>query len=236
MFMRKFKTVAVIIPVYNEEKTIDKIVERVKKSDTLGLDKQIIIVDDGSTDKTRNILASLKDKSIKIYYQPYNKGKGAALRHGFEMARGDIILIQDADLEYNPADYPKLLRPLINGKAKVVYGSRMLTHAKMHHGGAIFYIGGQFINWLTNVLYDLRITDEATGYKVFDAELLSSIPLVCKKFDFCPEITAKIAKRRVPIYEVEISYRGRKVAEGKKINWRDGLHAIYTLLKYKFVE
>ena len=234
--MKKYQSVSIIVPVYNEENTIAKIIERVKKANTLGLEKEIIIVNDGSTDKTSKILDKMKDKSIKVYHQPCNKGKGAALRHGFEMARGDIILIQDADLEYNPVDYPKLLEPIMKNRAKVVYGSRMLTHAKMHHGGAIFYIGGQFINWLTKMLYDLKITDEATGYKVFDAELLSTIPLVCKKFDFCPEITAKIAKRRIPIYEVEISYRGRKVAEGKKINWRDGLHAIYTLIKYKFVE
>jgi dolichol-phosphate mannosyltransferase len=234
--MKKYRSVSVIVPVYNEENTIAKIVGRVRKADTLGLSKEVIIVDDGSTDKTAKILDKIKDKSIKVYHQPYNKGKGAALRHGFEMATGDIILVQDADLEYNPRDYPKLLLPILSGKTKVVYGSRMLTHARMHHGGVIFYIGGQFINWLTNQLYDLKITDEATGYKVFDADLLSKIPLVCKKFDFCPEITAKIAKRKIPIYEVEISYRGRKVAEGKKINWRDGLHAIYTLLKYRFVE
>jgi dolichol-phosphate mannosyltransferase len=234
--MKKPYSVSIIIPVYNEEKTIAKIIESVKESNTLGLTKEIIVVNDGSTDKTEKVLKKLKDRSVRIYHQPYNKGKGAALRHGFEMSTGDIILVQDADLEYNPKDYPKLLEPLIKGKAKVVYGSRMLTHSKMHHGGWIFYIGGQFINWLTNVLYNLEITDEATGYKVFEAKTLATIPLVCKKFDFCPEITAKIAKRNIPIYEVEISYRGRKVAEGKKINWKDGLHAVWTLLKYKFVE
>lgn len=234
--MKNYRKVSIIVPVYNEEKTIGKIVESVKKSDTLGLIKEIVIVNDGSSDKTEKVLNSIKDKSIRIYHHPFNKGKGAALRHGIEMATGDIILVQDADLEYSPKDYPKLLEPIIKGKTKVVYGSRMLTHSKMHHGGWIFYVGGQFINWLTDILYDLEITDEATGYKVFDAETLSTIPLVCKKFDFCPEITAKIAKRHIPIYEVEISYRGRKVAEGKKINWKDGLHAVWTLLKYKFVE
>lgn len=234
--MKKLRSVSIIIPVYNEEKTITKIIESVAKANTLGLEKEIIVVDDGSTDSTAKKLATLTNKYIRVYHQPYNKGKGAALRHGFEMATGDIILVQDADLEYNPKDYPTLLEPLIKGKTKVVYGSRMLTHSKMHHGGWIFYIGGQFINWLTNVLYDLKITDEATGYKVFESSTLSSIPLVCNKFDFCPEITAKIAKRNISIYEVEISYRGRKVSEGKKINWRDGLHAVWTLLKYKFVE
>ncbi len=234
--MEKYKTVSIIIPVYNEEQTIAKIIKRVIQSNTLGLHKEIIVVDDGSTDKTRDILRRLRNKNIRVYYQPYNKGKGAALRHGFEMSTGDIILVQDADLEYSPSDYPKLLAPILQGKARVVYGSRMLTHSKMHHGGWVFYVGGQFINWLTNILYTTNITDEATGYKVFDASLLDSVSLVCKKFDFCPEITAKIAKKNIPIYEVEISYRGRKVAEGKKINWRDGLHAIYTLLKYKFVE
>lgn len=234
--MKKHGRVSVIIPVYNEEKTIAKIIKKVLDADVMGLEKEIIIVDDGSTDRTRQILGRLKNKDIRVYYQPYNKGKGAALRHGFEMARGDIILIQDADLEYNPADYPKLLKPIISHGARVVYGSRMLTHAKMHHGGWIFYVGGQFINWLTNVLYGLKITDEATGYKVFDTITLRSIDLSCKKFDFCPEITAKVAKLKIPIYEVGISYTGRSVEEGKKINWRDGLHAIYTLFKYKLVE
>lgn len=234
--MKRIRVISIIIPVYNEEKTINKIIQRVVTANTLGLIKEIIVVNDGSTDNTPKILNKIKNKFIKIYHQPYNKGKGAALRHGFEMATGEIILIQDADLEYNPEDYPKLLEPIINHKTKVVYGSRMLSHHKMHHGGWMFYFGGKIVNWLTNILYDIHITDEATGYKVFDADTLAEIPLTCKKFDFCPEITAKLARRKISIYEVEISYRGRKVIEGKKINWKDGIHAIYTLLKYKFVE
>ncbi len=228
--------VSIIIPVYNEQKTIGKIVERVLRADTLGLTKEIIVVDDGSTDKTTKILQKLKYPGLRVYYQPYNKGKGAALRHGFEMARGDIILVQDADLEYNPVDYPKLLQPILDKRTKVVYGSRMISGTQMQHGGLIFYVGGQCINWLTNVLYGLHLTDEATGYKVFAASTLRSIQLTCHKFEFCPEITAKLAKRGISIYEVAISYKGRKVAEGKKINWKDGIHAIWTLCKYKVMQ
>lgn len=234
--MKKAHVVSIIIPVYNEQKTIAKIVQRVLASDTLGLHKDIIIVDDGSTDNTKRILGKMKNSTIRIYYQPFNKGKGAALRHGFEMATGEIILVQDADLEYNPTDYPKLLSPIMRGVSKVVYGSRMLSHKKMRHGGWIFYLGGQGINWLTNWLYSISLTDEATGYKVFEASTLKSIRLTCNRFEFCPEITAKLANRGIPIHEVAISYTGRKVAEGKKINWRDGVHAIYTLLKYRLLK
>lgn len=234
--MKKYKSISIVVPVYNEQKTLRKIIDRIVQSDTLGLKKEIIVVDDGSSDKTPEILAKLSKKKVKVYYQPANMGKGAALRHGFYMATGDIVLVQDADLEYNPQDYPVLIEPFLKGTTKVVYGSRMIGPGKVKHGGWFFYIGGLFINWLTNALYNLRLTDEATGYKVFDTEILNSIPLVCNRFDFCPEITAKLAKRNIPIYEVSISYTGRKVAQGKKINWKDGIHAVWTLLKFKFIK
>lgn len=232
--MKKLQVVSIVVPVYNEEKTIHKILERVLNAETLGLTKDIIIVNDGSSDRTKQILSKIKDKRVRVYNFPSNHGKGSALRHGFEMSTGEIVLVQDADLEYNPSDYPKLLSPILSGKTDVVYGSRMLKHGKMQHGGIWFYIGGQVINLLTNALYHANLTDEATGYKVFKSEILKSIPLSCKRFDFCPEITAKLANRGIPIHEVSISYKGRKVSEGKKINWRDGIHAVWTLLKYKF--
>lgn len=233
--MKKYKSISIVVPVYNEQKTLRKIIDRILAADTLGLKREIIVVNDGSTDKTSSILRTFSKKKIVAYNQPRNMGKGAALRQGFSMATGDIILVQDADLEYNPIDYPKLIEPFLRGKTKVVYGSRMIGKGKVKHGGWFFYIGGLFINWLTNTLYSLELTDEATGYKVFDAKILRTIPLVCNRFDFCPEITAKLAHRRIPIYEVSISYTGRKVAQGKKINWKDGIHAVWTLLKYKFI-
>src|SRR5688572_21697915 len=147
------KTVSIIIPVYNEEKTIKKILKRVLAANTLGLTKEIIVVNDGSTDRTARLLDKITHPTVRVYHQPYNKGKGACLRHGLEMSTGQIILIQDADLEYSPSDYPQLLKPILTKKTKVVYGSRMLSGKKMLHGGLIFYVGGQFINWMTNILY-----------------------------------------------------------------------------------
>jgi dolichol-phosphate mannosyltransferase len=233
---RKFKSVSIVVPVYNEQKTILKILERVRKSNTLGLVKEIIVVNDGSSDNTKEILDSHRYKYVRVFHQERNQGKGSALRVGFAQASGDVILVQDADLEYNPKDYPILLKPIIDGVTKVVYGSRMIGKGRVKHGGWFFYIGGLGINLLTNILYGLTLTDEATGYKVFEARTLRAIPLVCKRFDFCPEITAKLAKKNIPIYEVSISYKGRKVAQGKKINWIDGFHAVWTLLKYRIID
>lgn len=233
------KTVSIIIPVYNEGKTIATIVDRVIKADTLKLEKEIIVVDDGSTDQTPKILKSLKKKysklgsNFRILIKPKNEGKGASLRRGFAMSRGEIIVVQDADLEYNPADFAELLKPIVNKRAQVVYGSRMLKKGKMHHGGIFFFAGGQLINKLTNWLYQIKLTDEATGYKVFRSEILEMIELKCQRFEFCPEFTAKVSMLGIPIEEVPISYLGRTTREGKKIQWLDGAEAIWTLLKLR---
>lgn len=236
---RQPKTVSVIIPVYNERRTIARILAKVVAADTLGLIKEIIVVDDGSTDGTTEILKIARRRyarlgsNFRLLSKPTNEGKGASLRRGFSLARGEIILVQDADLEYDPIDYPKLLAPITKQGIPVVYGSRMLNHGKMHHGGIFFFAGGQIINWLTNLLYGLALTDEATGYKVFHAEVLDQIDLRCKRFEFCPELTAKLALAHIPIREVAVSYRGRTPEQGKKINWRDGVEAIWTLVRYR---
>lgn len=237
----RFTTVSVVVPVYNEVKTINKVLRQVVAADTLNLAKEIIVVDDGSNDGTTKKLISFQKKyrqdnvKIRLLLKPKNEGKGASLRRGFALSTGEIIIVQDADLEYNPVEYAKLLQPIIDGKTRVVYGSRMLSHGKMQHGGLLFYVGGQIINHLTNYLYNLKLTDEATGYKVFLASILDEVTLTCKRFEFCPEITAKLALAKIGICEVPISYRGRTVIQGKKIHWRDGVEAVWTLLKYRIV-
>ena len=221
---------SVIIPVYNEEKTLNTIVERVKATP---FDKEIVLVDDGSTDGTHAILQKLaKDPEIKVYYQPQNMGKGAALRRGFDEAVGDIILIQDADLEYNPQDYEKLLPPILEGRADVVYGSRFSSVERKVH--SYWHTkGNQTLTMLSNWLCDLRMTDMETCYKVFRAPVIKSLNLTSNRFGFEPEVTAKLA--RIPglrIFEVPISYNYRTYAEGKKIGWKDGVSAIYNIVKH----
>ncbi|MDD4900805.1 MAG: glycosyltransferase family 2 protein [Patescibacteria group bacterium] len=227
---------SIIIPVFNEKSTIAEIIKRIEAVD-LGVAKEIIIVDDFSTDGTREILKSLENK-YKIIYQTKNLGKGAALRAGFKQATGDWLVVQDADLEYDPADFKDMLKTIAKAGALVVYGSRRLEHNyfKRRHSGYIYACGGIFITWFTNLLYGTKITDEPTCYKMFRTDFLKSINLECKRFEFCPEITAKIARRGIKIYEVPISYRPRHKSEGKKINWRDGLEALWTLLKYRFTK
>ena len=232
MALKFFKKISIIIPVYNEEKTIKTIVDRVIKSNTLNLSKEIVIIDDGSKDNTNKIVSKFKGKQFKLIRHKKNKGKGAALRTGFKKATGDIILIQDADLEYHPKEYPKLIRPIILNKTRVVYGSRELS-GKNIHSSLIFHLGGKIVTFFTNILYRSKLTDEATGYKVFDADFLKSLPLKCTGFEFCPEVTALTLKRKVNIKEVAIMYSARHRHEGKKIKARDGFCAIYTLLKYK---
>lgn len=230
------KVLSIIIPVYNEEKSIKKIIALVKKVDLSHLNtiKEIIVVDDGSKDNTVSVLKTVK--GIKLVMHAKNQGKGAAIRTGIKYATGDIILIQDADLEYDPEDYPALIKPILDGKARVVYGSRRLLKANKQHSGLSFFIGGVTLTWITNLLYGLRITDEPTCYKVFEANVLKNIPLKCKRFEFCPEVTAKVAKRKIRIYEVPIRYYPRSAKEGKKIKWKDGVEAIWALLKYRFVD
>lgn len=228
---------SVIIPVYNEEKTVKTVLNRVKGVNLKGITKEIIVIDDFSTDGTRGILKKIKGKSIKILRHSKNMGKGAAIRTGLKHATGDVILIQDADLEYSPSEYPKLLEPILKRKADVVYGSRIEVIKKnLKKMYKIHYIGNLFLTSLTNLLYGASITDMETGYKVFRKGVVKGINLRARRFDFEPEITAKILKRGHKIYEVPISFAGRKFDEGKKITWIDGVKAAFYLLKYRFAD
>ncbi|MBS3096371.1 glycosyltransferase family 2 protein [Candidatus Woesearchaeota archaeon] len=227
---------SVIIPVYNEENTILEIIKRVKKAKT-GCAKEIIIVNDFSTDKTRDILKKLKYKSMRVFYHKKNMGKGAAIRTGLSMATGDIILIQDADLEYRPEEYKRLLKPIIENKAKVVYGSRLGAIRKnLKNMYKLHYLGNLFLTMVTNLLYRAKISDMETGYKVFTREVIKDINLRANRFDFEPEITAKILKKGYKIYEVPIGFAGRKFEQGKKITWIDGVKALFYLIKYRLVD
>lgn len=228
---------SVIIPVYNEEKTIKKIIDKVKKTQLENIAKEIIVIDDCSIDNTRNILKNIDDKTLKILFHKKNMGKGAAIRTGIKNSTGDIIIIQDADMEYNPNEYSKLLSPIIKNKAKVVYGSRLEAIRKnIKNMYKLHYIGNLFLTLITNLLYGAKITDMETGYKVFRREVIKSIKLKAKRFDFEPEITSKIIKKGYKIHEVPISFIGRKFNEGKKITWVDGIKAMYYLVKYRFLD
>ncbi|MEW6679744.1 MAG: glycosyltransferase family 2 protein [bacterium] len=222
---------SVIMPVYNEKDTIEKII---KKIEGVNLSKEIIIIDDYSSDGTREIIERIENKNVIKIFQGENKGKGSAIRAGLERASGDIIIIQDGDLEYSPEDYYKLVKPIMEGKASVVYGSRVLGKGKFSY--LRYALGGKFLSFLTNILYGSHITDEPTCYKVFKAEVIKSINLKCKRFEFCPEVTAKVLKKGYKILELPISYYPRKIEEGKKINYKDGLKAIWTLIKYRFFD
>ena len=226
--------ISVIIPAHNEERTIAEIIRRVK---AVNLTKEIIVIDDASTDKTGHILDRISREQdsgnpIKIIRHLQNQGKGAAIRAGLKEAVGDIVIIQDADLEYDPQDYAGLIQPIIDGKTSVVYGSRCLSKNKISSPG--FFLGGKLLSFLTNFLYRAGITDEPTCYKVFKREVLQNLDLKCRRFEFCPEVTAKVRKRGYKIYEVPIRYYPRKIKEGKKIRFSDGLSAVWTLVKYRF--
>ncbi len=220
---------SVVIPVYNERDSIREIIESVKGVD---LDKEIILVDDFSTDGTREILLGLADESTRIIFHDRNRGKGAALRTGFAQVAGDIVIIQDADLEYDPRQYPKLIQPILDGKADVVYGSRFITGDYRRVFFFWHMLGNKFLTLLSNLLTNLNLSDMETCYKVFRREVLEKIIIEENRFGFEPEITAKIAKLNIRIYEVGISYSGRSYGEGKKIGWKDGVSALRCILKY----
>ncbi len=230
---------SVLIPVYNEERTLEEVVRRVR---SIEVSKEIILVDDGSKDRSREILTQLQQQSerapdplneIRVFLQPSNQGKGAAIKVALDHARGDVIIIQDADLEYDPHDYPALLEPIERGLADVVYGTRFAG------GGAhrvLFFwhsLGNRMLTLVSNMLTNLNLSDMEVGYKMFRAEVLKSIKLESKRFGFEPEVTLKLAKKGYRFYEVPISYHGRTYQEGKKITWKDGVSALYYMLRFQ---
>lgn len=223
---------SVIIPVYNEEATLAEIIRRVRAT---GLVDEMVAVDDGSADRSPQILAQLEqgDPVLRIFTHERNRGKGAAMRTGLAAVTGDLVLVQDADLEYDPADYAALLAPFVNPAVEAVYGSRNLR--RNPRSSFSFYWGGRLLSWVANGLFRARITDEATGYKLIKTDLLRSLGLETDGFEFCPEVTAKLLARGVNIVEVPISYNPRSWEQGKKIRWYDGPIAIWTLLKYRFL-
>ena len=220
--------ISVVVPVYNEKNTIREIVRRIQQ---VSFEKEIIIVDDYSTDGTREILKGMAGNNLKILFHDKNQGKGAALRTGFQEVTGDIVIIQDADLEYNPQEYSILIQPILDGKADAVYGSRFLA---CPHRVLLFwhYVGNKFLTTLSNLFTNLNLTDMETCYKAFRSSLLKNIEIESKRFGFEPEITAKLAKLKCRIYEVPISYSGRDYSEGKKINWKDGIAAFFWIIRY----
>jgi glycosyltransferase involved in cell wall biosynthesis len=228
---------SVVIPVYNEERWIGEVVRRVR---AVPFPKEIIIVEDCSKDNTRDILKQMESGEIRVFYQPYNQGKGAALRRGFQEATGDVILVQDADLEYDPAEYPRLLQPILENRADVVYGSRFIgdTHRVLYFW---HYIANQMLTLMSNMFTNLNLTDMETCYKVFRREVLQGITLKSDRFGFEPEITAKIARKRSGqpswrVYEIPISYSGRTYEEGKKIGLKDAFNAFYCILRYRYFD
>jgi glycosyltransferase involved in cell wall biosynthesis len=226
---------SIIMPVYNECATLSEILRQVRAVELPGVQKEILVVDDGSTDGSREIIAQeAADGQIQAFYHEANRGKGAAVRTGIQAASGDLILIQDADLEYDPRDYPALIRPIVEGRVVVVYGSRFLGPRK----AMLFWhmLGNKLLTLTTNILFNAILSDMETCYKCFRADVVKDIPLRSRRFEFEPEITAKVLKRGNRIFEVPISYYGREFHEGKKISWRDAPIAFWTLLKYRFVD
>lgn len=225
--------ITVLIPVYNEVETLRAILEKVENADFCGLEKEIILIDDCSDDGTKDIYPSLP---YKVLYHDVNQGKGAALRDGFKEATGDIIIIQDADLEYDPVDYKDLIKLILDNKADVAYGSRLNggkpSRAFMFH----HLIGNKLLTLVTNILYNTTLTDMETCYKAFRADFIKDIEIKSNRFDFEPEITAKVLKKGARLYELSISYYGREFSEGKKITWKDGFHALWALIKFRFVD
>lgn len=224
---------SVIMPVFNEKNTIKEIIKKVL---AVKIQKEIIIVDDYSTDGTREMLKKIKNKNIKVVFHEKNCGKGRAIRTGIKHISGDIVIIQDADLEYDPQDYLKLVEPIVKGETKVVYGTRFPRMKKRPPLLNKFFMANRILTATANILYNAKITDEPTCYKVFDANALKSINLKSERFEFCPEVTAKVRKKGFKIKEIPIAYYPRSVEEGKKIKWNDGFEAIWILIKYRFTD
>lgn len=230
-----FTKVSIIIPAYNEAKTLKKIIEAVVAADVLNLEKEIIVVNDGSSDHTQAVLSGVANPQITIFHHPKNLGKGAALQTGFKHATGDVIIIQDADLEYNPAEYAELLTPLLDGRADVVYGSRFVGDKPHRILYFSHYFANRLITFISNVLSGLNLTDIETGYKVFKRAAVKDIVFREKGFGFEPEFTMKVARQKeLRIYEIGISYAGRNYTDGKKIGWRDGVWTVWCLFRYRF--
>lgn len=234
----EIKKLSIIIPCYNEVKNIAEVIERVASVD-VGLEKEIIVVDDGSVDGTMNVLQEIRSKIggssvLKVHFSMLNAGKGYAIRIGLKYVTGDVVIIQDADMEYDPNDYAKIIKPIVKGEADVVYGSRFLGRPRPEGMAFANFIANKTLAILATVLYGKQITDEATAYKAFRRDVIESVNLTCHRFEFCPEVTSKVLKKKYRLVEVPISYRGRTTLEGKKITWWDGVVAIWTLLKYRF--
>jgi dolichol-phosphate mannosyltransferase len=229
---------SIIIPCYNEESNIADVIRLVDSID-VGFPKEIIIVDDGSVDGTMKVLEEIKAKYentdvMKVHFSMLNAGKGYAIRIGLKYITGDIVIIQDADLEYDPADYPKIIKPILEGKADVVYGSRFLGKSRPEGMSFAGLAANRILAFLATLLYGKHITDEATAYKAFRKDAIDSIELTCHRFEFCPEVTSKLLKKKYRLVEVPINYKGRTTLEGKKITWWDGMVAVWTLIKYRF--
>ena len=229
---KHYQKLSVIVPLYDERNTVVEIVRRMRAVD-IPLEREIVLVDDGSTDGTREVLRQLADSTVHVVHHERNLGKGAAIRTGLEQVTGDLVLIQDGDLEYDPEDWPKLLTPVLRGKAEVVYGSRFTGERR----NMLFFhwVANRFLSLVTNILYNSTLSDMETCYKLFDRELLAGIRWQARGFEFEPEVTAKVLRRGIRIYEVPISYAGREFNEGRKFTWRDEFVALWTLVKYRFV-
>ncbi|HEY7946632.1 MAG TPA: glycosyltransferase family 2 protein [Acidimicrobiales bacterium] len=228
-----FRSLSVIVPVFNERNTVAEIIRRMRAV-TLphDMELEVVVVDDGSSDGTDKVLAALEDSTVRVINHRGNKGKGAAIRTGLDSVRGDLVLVQDADLEYDPDDWPRLIDPILKGKARVVYGSRFTGERKNMFPS--HWLGNRFLTLATNILYQSTLSDMETCYKLFDRRVLEGITIRSQRFEFEPEITAKVLRRGYRIYEVPISYAGREISEGKKISWRDGIGAIIALVRYRF--
>jgi len=236
----KAEKISIIIPVYNEKSTLEKLLEKVEQASLCGLNKEIILVDDGSTDGSRELLKQMQENQeengYKVFFHPKNMGKGAAIRTAVHYATGDIIVIQDADLEYDPVDYEDLVKLIIGDRADVVYGSRLCGGKPSRAFKFTHLLGNRFLTFVTNLLYDSTLTDMETCYKAFRADVLKNINIKSNRFEFEPEITAKVLKKKYHLYEAPISYYGRDFHEGKKITWKDGISALIALVRFRFFD